>query len=460
MRNTQQVVAAILSSVCLGHGAWCQAQVWSNPAGGQFGTGSNWSTGTVPNAGTSAVFSLPGVYGVSFESSRTVNQMIVTNGDVTMSGPGSLTLLTPNSPNNAGLRVESPLGSSTVLRLRSVNFGVRACAVAQGTNTIAELEVGSGAVLQAFELVLAPSSGTGVLTVRDGGRVDSTAGIGIGGGQPATMGIATVTGAGSQISSQAIYVGVGGSGNMLVDAGARVLSTRNCQIGAGTGPGEAVVRGNGTVLELGSTFFDGDFLVGSNSDFRATGRLAVMSGARAVSNRPVDIRRYGTLAGNGRVEAAVLSNGGVIAPGASFAVETRTLGSMGATGTLTLTGNFVQSSTGQFQIELAGPGAFDQLSIGGTASLGGSLQVSLLDSYVPAIGSSFPILIASGRTGTFGTLSFPSLPADRSWSLTYPSGGVLITVIPEPRCIVMLGALALCPRRRRCARSEFFTSRS
>ena len=75
----------------------------------------------------------------------------------------------------------------------------------------------------------------------------------------------------------------------------------------------------------------------------------------------------------------------------------------GPTGTLSITGPFTQSSTGNFNEVLGGsaPGLYGQTSISGTASLNGSLDVILINGYTPSQGSSFAILTFTSETGNF-----------------------------------------------------------
>jgi hypothetical protein len=69
----------------------------------------------------------------------------------------------------------------------------------------------------------------------------------------------------------------------------------------------------------------------------------------------------------------------------------------------------MQTADGVLNIELGGtgPGAdYDQLVVNGQATLGGTLNVVLLNGYVPSSGDQFRILTFSGRNGTtFATVN-------------------------------------------------------
>jgi hypothetical protein len=74
--------------------------------------------------------------------------------------------------------------------------------------------------------------------------------------------------------------------------------------------------------------------------------------------------------------------------------------------------------------------AFGQVQVSGAASLAGTLEVSLLEGYMPMAGDSFQILTAAGgRTGIFSTEVLPSLSGGLDWSLAYNPNSVVLSVI-------------------------------
>ena len=108
----------------------------------------------------------------------------------------------------------------------------------------------------------------------------------------------------------------------------------------------------------------------------------------------------GEFAGSGTIEGSVL-NAGVFQVGASI-------------DSITVTGKYTQLPTGELRVELAGASSFDRLQVGTetveSASLGGTLSVSLLGGFVPAGGNSF--LIVDGATeGSFSNCMPTKKPA-------------------------------------------------
>lgn len=124
----------------------------------------------------------------------------------------------------------------------------------------------------------------------------------------------------------------------------------------------------------------------------------------------------GTLVGSGTITGSFI-NRAQVAPGNS-------------PGCITVDGNYAQSATGNLNIELGGPTPctqHDQLIVNGAVSLGGALNVNLINSFVPAAGNTFTIIDNDGTDAVTGT--FAGLPegatfvADgKRFQITYTGG--------------------------------------
>ena len=94
----------------------------------------------------------------------------------------------------------------------------------------------------------------------------------------------------------------------------------------------------------------------------------------------------------------------------------------GVVGSLSIVGSL--TSSGVINLELGGAGSFDQIvSSGGTVTLGGTLNVVLINAFAPQPGQSFTILTSAlSRAGTFGSVNLPA-----GTSVQYNANSVVIT---------------------------------
>ena len=101
--------------------------------------------------------------------------------------------------------------------------------------------------------------------------------------------------------------------------------------------------------------------------------------------------------------------------------------------TLLTVGNVGYASTAVLDMEIGGTvrgSQYDAIVASGNLSLGGALQLSLINSFTPAAGTSFDILDWSSLSGTFFSLSLPSLTAGLTWNASqlYTAGVLSVTL--------------------------------
>jgi len=102
----------------------------------------------------------------------------------------------------------------------------------------------------------------------------------------------------------------------------------------------------------------------------------------------------GTLAGSGSVPANII-NASDLRPGDS-------------PGELTISGNYTQMWTGTYYAEIGGLNAvteYDRVTIADTANIGGNLNVSFINGYVPGENDSLIILLSDTLQGTFSSIT-------------------------------------------------------
>jgi hypothetical protein len=79
---------------------------------------------------------------------------------------------------------------------------------------------------------------------------------------------------------------------------------------------------------------------------------------------------------------------------------------IGAGSVIDVTGNFANASSGSVVIDIGGTSTsqYGRLAVTGTATLGGTLQVDLINGFSPAVGNTFGIMTFSSEVGTFSSV--------------------------------------------------------
>ncbi len=159
------------------------------------------------------------------------------------------------------------------------------------------------------------------------------------------------------------------------------------------------ISGSGTLDTTGNVIDDGTGGTGGGANIQGgVFEVGDSSDPSAVFDGNINDANGSTLRGHGTIVGNVSSSGNVF-PGGSI-------------GTLTITGNYTQSSTGTFTVELtpsnATPGVtFDQLKVGGTASIAGSLALQIdpaANQY--KVGTVYQGVLSAGTlSGTFASVS-------------------------------------------------------
>jgi len=212
---------------------------------------------------------------------------------------------------------------------------------------------------------------------------------------------------------------VGGTETIGSLAGAGTVALQNQTLRTGNDNTSTIFSGGindgGALVKIGT----GTLRLSGNSP--SPGMLSVVDGildmagttAMSVTTGPA-----GALIGTGRVGR--LLNQGLVSPGNSI-------------GTLTVTGDYTQTSSGTLDIEIAPDGsANDLLAVGGTASLGGTLaartegQGSLV--LTPGMDGTYTVLtVAGGVNGQFGSAPAGSSRAFK-WGTIYNPDNVQIVI--------------------------------
>jgi fibronectin-binding autotransporter adhesin len=319
--------------------------------------------------------------------------------DATIVLDGSASQIVDESGHNALAGFTTNAGSFTIQNGRSLT-------TAGDFSNAGSLTVGDGSTLTVSGAYMQ----AGTLSISDSGTVDL-----LGGGSAN----GNLNNAGTLIidvgSTFTVTDPVALSGTVNVQSGA-MLTLADGSSNSGTLNVLGTVTANGDLSNSGSMSIAGtvavsaDFSNGGSVDllnggsFTTGGGYTQMDGSTTLSNATlsasglVDIQG-GTLSGSGTINAS-LQNAAVIQVGQS-----------GAPGSLTVTGDYTQTASGVLDIDIGGyiPGTnYDQLAIGGQATLDGTLNVTLINGFTPNPGDSFTIMTFAGSSGGFATTNLPS----------------------------------------------------
>jgi len=380
--------------------------------------------------------------------------MLASGGDIIVRNAADLRLASSGNGKTHGA-VLTVSGSGT--SLTGSAFWVAESAGSTGSIVVEE----SASLDLAGDLAVAVS-GEGDLNVRTGATASADrVGLGIG---PPALGQALVTGDNSQLSTGFLYLGgaasnlLGGMGSLTVDDDGAVLvaddtkfwtSASSVTIDGGTletdklsnhtavaatvsisdpadsaaltvgvndgsstfdgliadaagGPGSLTKTGGGTFTLTGTNTYSGGTLIDEGT------LLANNTSGSATGTGSVQVNGA-TLGGTGSITGSVsVFGGGTVAPGASV-------------GQLTV-GSIAFEDGTQFVVELAGSGGvagvdFDQLVVTNDATPDGTLQVSLIDDFVPQAGDTFDILDwGTIAATTFDAIELPDLAGRIAWN--------------------------------------------
>ncbi len=190
----------------------------------------------------------------------------------------------------------------------------------------------------------------------------------------------------------------------------------------GDGGGSTLFDNFGTFVKSGNT---GTTMLDRNVLFNNTGTVQASSGTVSfgyafIQNAGQTVLKGGnfafsqvaqllggTLAGTGAITGSV-SNNAVLGTGAS-------------PGLLAISGNFTEGANAHLAIKLGGTSAgtnYDQFSVGGSASLAGSLDLSYWNGFTPSATNVFTVLTGGVCTGAFSAVTSPGNDLDAVYTAT------------------------------------------
>jgi hypothetical protein len=187
---------------------------------------------------------------------------------------------------------------------------------------------------------------------------------------------------------------------------------------------------------------NGNFSTGS-ANFTNSGAVSVITGSiMTVGGGDAYNQSSGTTTVDGMLTASaginvtgetILGAGqmsGNVTVGGSGTTPTISAGNTGKAGLLAITGNYTQLSTATMNSFIGGTTVgtqYSQLQVSGTASLAGTLTVTLASGFTPTVGSTFTVLTAGSVVGTFADSTI-AINSTEHFNVSYTSTGVVLTV--------------------------------
>jgi outer membrane autotransporter protein len=385
------------------------------------GVGSSLSAGGVIAVGDSG----RGTLTVSGGASATGNQLVIgriarSTGTVTVTGAGSS--LVTLSELNVGYAGRGSLTVADGATAKSTNESVRVgwMAGSEGALTV----TGTGSSVTAYGILGVGIFGRGTVLLVDGGTVNA-AGVEIGFGAGAD-GALTVTGAGSQlISNRQLAVGLAGSGTLDISNGAVVRSLGAALIGTETGGvGTVTVTGAGSQLTtdqnlevgLGGT---GTLTVSNGAVARSQNDTLIASAAGGVGTVTVTGAGSSLTAGGDLIighagqGALTASDGGIVnVQGATRLGHTAT-----GTGTAIVTGTGSSLTTNELSVGRLGSGAL-------TISNGGAVRATA-DSGIADRAGGTGVVTVTGSGSSLTATGFFGIGDSGNGTLTVTGGGTV-----------------------------------
>jgi hypothetical protein len=217
----------------------------------------------------------------------------------------------------------------------------------------------------------------------------------------------TLTGASAKILNDNTSINALSALSAITTAGSlslasgQVLTTSTHLTNAGT-----ITTGAGSALDV-------------HGSFTQTAGTSIVDGLISATSGLA--LQKGSLSGRGMLAGVVNSSATVIAGDSTTKA-----------GKLTVSGTYTQSSTGVLDVAIGGNTLgtqYSQLAVSHGVSLNGTLNIKLINGFVPAIGSTFTVLTGSAVTGQFAKVNGSSINSSEHFQTNYMATGVTLSVV-------------------------------
>lgn len=428
---------------------------WANAVSGDWSDPLNWNPQQVPGAADFAFINLAGTYTVTMDvdadilrfsvGASTGTQTLVMNGRVmTISSTTAATVVLGGVLDLTGgslITGSSSLNNLAEIHLENSQIDVE---FSNGGDLIAG---GTSGIAGAFT-----TNSSSTITLQDGGSLTVSDGF-------TNNNVIYMSGDGSTLSVTSGIL-TNASGCVITSTGAGAARTIGAEL---ENEGTVSVSADLTLLRDDADHvndgnincFGGDMTVsqsGASPSLTNNGSITVGSGYDfTVTAGAFNNTGTGTIGGEGTlvVTGATLSNSGNLSPGTS-------------PGILTITGDYAQTASGTTTIEIGGltPGTeYDRVAISGTATLDGTLDVSLIFGYFPSDGDDFTVMTYGAHTGAFADTSSLDLGGGMRLIQEYTGTELILHAYQEPDVVLPIDPETCLTPGNNCLNVPFYFQR-
>ncbi len=229
---------------------------------------------------------------------------------------------------------------------------------------------------------------------------------------------------GANIVNDAAHITLTGTASAIIDQAAND-ALRN--FAAITSKGSLTLTSGKTLTTPGSLSSAGKLTVGAGTNLKVTGSYTQTAGSTTVDGTLTapsgTTIGAGSVFGKGTIASTVVSSGSVTAGDSATKA-----------GKLSLS-TYTQNLGGSLNIQIGGLTSgtqYSQLAVANGVSLHGTLNLKLINVFLPAIGNTFIILTGSAVSGTFATVNGLSINSGEHFTVTYHPTNVTLTVVSGP----------------------------
>lgn len=358
--------------------------------------------GTINNTGTIAISG---------------NSCVVLNQPTTLMGTGKLTMASTTciyGSGNAFVNQSTIQGTGSIGDSNPMPITNSGTIIANQTSPLV-IEPNTAGFTNKGKLIVQPGS---TLTINGLFNNLSTAGT-LSGGLYNVTGVLALE---NSIVTNSANISLTGSAAEILNTGNSANALATLAVNNTTG---VLALQSGQVLSTSTNLKNGGKItVGTGSGLTVGGRYTQLAGTTSVdgtlsAQTGISLQK-GILLGQGSV-AAIASSGTVIAGD-----------STSKPGKLSVTGSYTENASGVLDVAIEGTQAgtqYSQLAVANGVSLNGTLNINLINGFVPAIGDLFTIVTGSAVSGQFATVNGLTINSGEHFEVGYTANSVTLTVV-------------------------------